>query len=148
MMMGSMNRVTLLGNVGRDPDVRYTTSVDDAVNAIVNVSLATTESWKNKAGAREDKTEWHRLVFFGKVAEIAAKYVVKGKQILVEGSLQTRKWTNKDGVDQYTTEIKVDKLVLLGGGQDSAASPARPTKPSRPSPVQQASADLDEEIPF
>lgn len=109
--MASVNKVILVGNLGKDPDVRYMPSGD----AVANITLATTDSWKDKGGEKQERTEWHRVSMFGKQAEIAGQYLKKGSQIYVEGSLQTRKWQDKDGRDQYTTEIKADRFQMLGG---------------------------------
>lgn len=105
------NKANLIGHLGKDPETRY--GQDGA--AIVNVSIATKESWKDKAGEKQEKTEWHKLVFFGRVAEIATEYLRKGALVFVSGRIQTRKWQNKDGVDQYTTEIVVQDMKMLGG---------------------------------
>lgn len=110
--MASVNRVILIGNLGKDPETRYAPSGD----AICNITLATTESWKDKAsGEKREATEWHRVIFFGKLAEIAGQYLRKGSQVYVEGSLRTRKWQDKDGQDRYTTEIRADEMKMLGG---------------------------------
>ena len=109
--MASVNKVILVGNLGADPEVRYMPSGD----AITNIRLATTDSWKDKNGEKQEKTEWHRVAFFGKLAEIAGEYLKKGSQVYVEGRLQTRKWQDKDGQDRYTTEIVADRMQMLGG---------------------------------
>ena len=110
--MASVNKVILIGNLGRDPEVRY--SPDGA--AIANLSVATTSSWKDKAtGERKDETEWHRVVFYGRTAEVAGEYLKKGKPVYIEGRLKTRKWTDKEGQDKYTTEIVGDTMQMLGG---------------------------------
>ncbi len=109
--MASVNKVILIGNLGRDPETRYMPSGD----AICNITLATTDSWKDKSGEKQERTEWHRVAFFGKLAEIAGEYLKKGSQVYVEGRLQTRKWQDKDGQDRYTTEIVADKMQMLGG---------------------------------
>ena len=110
--MGSVNKVILVGNLGRDAELRYT----PAGAAVATINMATTEVWNDKAGQRQEKTEWHRVVLWGKSAESLAEYLVKGKQIYVEGRLQTRQWDDKDGNKRYTTEIRGDRIVLLGGG--------------------------------
>ncbi|MCE1181458.1 MAG: single-stranded DNA-binding protein [Rhodocyclales bacterium] len=120
--MASVNKVILVGNLGRDPEVRYTASGD----AMCNLSLATTDTWRDKAtGERKELTEWHRVSFFGKQAEIAGQYLRKGSQIYVEGSLRTRKWTDKDGQERYTTEIRGDAMQMLGGRQGAGAPAAQ-----------------------
>lgn len=122
-MMASVNKVILAGNLGRDPETR---NMPDG-GAVTNVSIATSETWKDKGGEKQEKTEWHRVVFFAKLAEVAGQYLKKGSQVYVEGRLQTRKWQNKDGVDQYTTEIIADRMQMLGkaGGGDYAKASGR-----------------------
>ena len=115
--MASVNKVILIGNLGRDPEVRYAPSG----SAICNVTIATSRNWEDKAsGERQEETEWHRVVFYDRLAEIAGEYLRKGRPVYVEGRLKTRKW-QKDGVDQYTTEIIADQMQLLGGREDGAA---------------------------
>ncbi len=115
--MGSVNKVILVGNLGRDAEVRFTPSGA----AVANFSIATTEVWNDKSGQKQEKTEWHKVVLWGKAAESLKDYLVKGKQIYVEGRLETRKW-EKDGVERYTTEVKADKITLLGGGGGGGGS--------------------------
>ena len=110
--MGSVNKVILVGNLGRDAELRYT----PGGAAVATLNMATTEIWNDKAGQRQEKTEWHRIVLWGKTAESLNEYLTKGKQIYVEGRLQTRQWDDKDGNKRYTTEIRGDRIVLLGGG--------------------------------
>jgi len=110
--MGSVNKVILVGNLGRDAELRYT----PGGAAVATSNMATTEVWNDKSGQRQEKTEWHRVVLWGKSAESLAEYLTKGKQIYVEGRLQTRQWDDKDGNKRYTTEIRGDRIVLLGGG--------------------------------
>ncbi len=107
--MSSVNKVILIGNVGKDPECRYT----ESGTALANLTLATTNRWKNKQGEPQEETEWHRVVAYGKLAEIIEKYVQKGKPLYIEGRLQTRKWTDKQGVDRYTTEIIAENLQML-----------------------------------
>ncbi len=111
--MASVNKVILVGNLGRDPETRY---MPDGA-AITNFSIATTEQWKDKAGDKQEKTEWHRISTFQRLAEIAGEYLKKGSQVYIEGRLQTRKWTDKDGVEKFTTEIIADKMQMLGSRQ-------------------------------
>jgi len=111
--MASVNKVILIGNLGRDPETRY---MPDG-GAITNISVATTDVWKDKNGEKQEKTEWHRVAFFGKLAEIAGEYLKKGSQVYVEGRLQTRKWQDKDGADKYTTEVIADRMQMLGSRQ-------------------------------
>jgi single-strand DNA-binding protein len=110
--MGSVNKVILVGNLGRDAELRYT----PGGAAVATLNLATTEVWNDKQQQRQEKTEWHRIVLWGKQAESLQEYLTKGKQIYVEGRLQTRQWDDKDGNKRYTTEIKADRITLLGGG--------------------------------
>lgn len=134
--MASVNKVILVGNLGRDPETRY---LPDG-GAVTNISIATTESWKDKAGNKQEKTEWHRVGFFGKLAEIAGEYLKKGSQVYVEGRLQTRKWADKDGVEKYTTEIVADRMQMLGGRPSDAEKPA-----DKPRGAGQA---IESDIPF
>jgi single-strand DNA-binding protein len=110
--MGSVNKVILVGNLGRDAELRYT----PGGAAVATINMATTEIWNDKQGQRQEKTEWHRVILWGKQAESLQEYLTKGKQIYVEGRLQTRQWDDKDGNKRYTTEIKADRITLLGGG--------------------------------
>jgi single-strand DNA-binding protein len=110
--MGSVNKVILVGNLGKDAELRYT----PGGAAVATLNMATTEVWNDKSGQRQEKTEWHRVVLWGKQAESLQEYLTKGKQIYVEGRLQTRQWDDKDGNKRYTTEIKADRITLLGGG--------------------------------
>jgi len=159
--MASVNKVILVGNLGRDPETRY--SPDGA--AITNVTIATSDRWKDKAsGEMREATEWHRVVFFGRLAEIAGEYLKKGRSVYVEGRLRTRKWTDKDGNERYTTEIVADNMQMLGGREggggggggdfdDAGAAPpragGRETGGGR-APAKPAAniADLDDDIPF
>lgn len=135
--MSSINKVILIGHLGRDPEVRYGA---DGV-AIANISVATTETWKDKNGDKQEKTEWHRVSFFGKLAEIAAEYLKKGSLVYVEGRLQTRKYQDKDGVEKYSTEVIAQTMKMLGGKVES--EPARPDKKGR-GPIE----EMESDIPF
>lgn len=143
--MASVNKVILVGNLGADPESRFAPSGD----AICNISVATTESWKDKqTGEKKEATEWHRVGFYGKLAEIAGQYLKKGSQVYIEGSLRTRKWQDKTGQDRYTTEIRGDVMKMLGGkpeGQQRAAAPSQQA-PQRQQPA--PSGDFDDDIPF
>lgn len=108
--MASVNKCIIVGNLGRDPEVRYMQNGD----AVCNFSMATTDSWKDKAGAKQERTEWHNIVMYRKLAEIAGEYLKKGATVYIEGRLQTRKWTTKEGQDRYTTEIIADQMQMLG----------------------------------
>jgi single-strand DNA-binding protein len=153
--MASVNKVILVGNLGKDPEVRYMPSGE----AVTNITLATTDSWKDKnSGEKKEATEWHRVVFFRKLAEIAGQYLKKGSQVYIEGSLKTRKW-EKDGHTNYTTEIVADSMQMLGkregGGSpdyDSGDRPAASARApaSRPAPQAASSgiADFEDDIPF
>jgi single-strand DNA-binding protein len=135
MASKGVNKVILVGNLGKDPEVRYTPDG----KAIANIALATSESWKDQSGQVQEKTEWHRVSIFGKLAEIAGEYLRKGSQIYIEGKLQTRKWTNKEGQDQFTTEIVLDPfngaMQMLGGKSES--KPAQSQAPQHIAPQQQ-----------
>lgn len=118
--MASVNKVILIGNLGKDPETRYLPSGD----AVTNISVATTDTWKDKSGEKQEHTEWHRVAFFGKLAEIAGEYLKKGSPVYVEGRIRTRKWQDKEGQDRYSTEIVADRMQLLGargGGSESMA---------------------------
>src|SRR5947208_6321985 len=115
--MASVNKVILIGNLGRDPETRYTTGGD----AVTNLNIATSEQWKDKSGEKQERTEWHRVVLFGRQAEIAGEYLKKGRSVYIEGRLQTRKYTDKDGVEKYSTEIVGDRMQLLGGREGGGA---------------------------
>lgn len=155
--MASVNKVILIGNLGRDPEVRYLPSGD----AVANISIATTETWKDKGGEKQEKTEWHRVAMFGKTAEIAGEYLKKGSQVYIEGRLETRKWTDKEGQERYTTEIRADRMQMLGsrsGGSERMAPPEddAPSRATTPAPAKQAAGagkgggfdDLEDDIPF
>ena len=114
----SVNKVILIGRLGKDPETRYMTSGE----AVTNATLATSENWKDKSGEKQEKTEWHNLVFYRRLAEIAGEYLKKGSQIYVEGKLQTRKWQTKEGQDRYTTEIVVNEMTMLGGKSSGGGS--------------------------
>ncbi|MCB1918100.1 MAG: single-stranded DNA-binding protein [Rhodocyclaceae bacterium] len=164
--MASVNKVILVGNLGADPETRYAPSGD----AIANVRIATTDRWRDRSsGEMREATEWHRVVFFGKLAEIAGQYLRKGSQVYIEGSLRTRKWQDQSGQDRYTTEIRGDQMQMLGrregmgeapmrggdGGFENAGRPARspggnaPQQPAQsPAPAAGGLGDFDDDIPF
>jgi single-strand DNA-binding protein len=156
--MASVNKVILIGNLGRDPEVRYLPSGD----AVANITIATTETWKDKGGEKQEQTEWHRVAMFGKTAEIAGEYLKKGSQVYIEGKLQTRKWTDKEGQERYTTEIRADRMQMLGsrsGGSERMAPPdddAPPRSTSTAAPAKKAAGagkgggfdDIEDDIPF
>ena len=172
--MASVNKVILIGNLGRDPEVRYTPSG----SAVCNVTMATTRSWKSKeSGEKVEETEWHRIVFYDRLAEIAGEYLKKGRSIYVEGRLKTRKWTDKDGAEKYTTEVIAQEMNMLGGREgmggaageeegggggysERSAAPQRsapasrpqasaPAPASRPAPKSATGFDnMDDDIPF
>lgn len=144
--MRGVNKVILIGTCGQDPETRYLPNG----NAVTNLSLATSEQWKDKAGQKQEKTEWHRVVLFGKVAEIAGQYLNKGSQVYIEGKLQTREW-EKDGVKRYSTEVVVDMqgTMQLMGGKQSSDQPQRQQAQKPQQQSQQAAMPDDfEDIPF
>jgi single-strand DNA-binding protein len=147
-MARGVNKVILVGNLGKDPEVRYMPNG----NAVANLTLATTESWKDKqTGDQQEKTEWHRIVMFRRLAEIAGEYLKKGSQVYIEGKLQTRKWQDNSGNDRYTTEIVADEMQMLGsrgGGSAGFANNSAPAKSSAPAAAEAAPADFDDDIPF
>lgn len=138
--MASVNKVILVGNLGRDPEVRHMPSGD----AMVNLSIATTDTWKDKNGERQEKTEWHRVVMFGRLAEIAGQYLKKGSQAYIEGRLQTRKWQDKEGQDKYTTEVIGDRMQMLGGRSASDTASNSNTSVNTSGGIE----DLEDDIPF
>ena len=153
--MASVNKVILVGNLGRDPEVRY---LPDG-GAVTNVSVATTDTWKDKSGEKQERTEWHRIAFFGKLAEIAGEYLKKGSQVYVEGSLRTRKWQDKEGKERYTTEIIADRMQMLGsrgGGSESMAHEPKAAAAEsgggggKPAAKKGGASfdDMDDDIPF
>ncbi len=147
MATRGVNKVILIGNLGQDPEVRYMPNG----NAVANVSIATSESWKDKnSGEQQERTEWHRVVFFRRLAEIVGEYLKKGSKVYVEGRLQTRKWQDKNGQDRYTTEIIADQMQMLdsrgGGSADFDSSGASQSRPSSPPPMQDEG--FDDDIPF
>ncbi len=151
-MARGVNKAILIGNLGAEPEVRYTTNN----RAVANVRLATAESWKDReTGQQQERTEWHRVTFYGPLAEIVKEYLHKGSQIYVEGRIQTRKWQDKDGQDRYTTEIVANEMQMLGGrggGGSGTAPMERNTPSSRPSSqdtgFDSGPADFDDDIPF
>jgi single-strand DNA-binding protein len=164
----SVNKVILIGRLGKDPETRYMTNGE----AVTNATLATSENWKDKSGEKQEKTEWHNLVFYRRLAEIAGEYLKKGSQIYVEGKIQTRKWQDKEGKDRYTTEIIVNEMTMLGGkssgagsfevveNERSEVSNSRPNRsaasssggdaaPAKAAPAAKGSFDnFDDDIPF
>ena len=143
-MARGINKVIVLGNLGADPDARYMPNG----NAVTNISVATTDSWKDKeSGERMEKTEWHRVVFFGRLAEIASEYLQKGSQVYVEGRLQTRKWEDKEGNDRWTTEIVANEMQMLGE-RISSPSNSNNVSAQKSSSSEFASDDFDDDIPF
>lgn len=141
--MGSVNKVILVGNLGRDAELRHT----PGGAAVATLSLATTEVWNDKTGQRQEKTEWHRVVLWGRQAETLTEYLVKGKQIYVEGRLQTRQWDDKEGNKRYTTEIRGDRVVLLGSAGRGAPA-ARGEAAAEPGAGEPATELTDDDIPF
>jgi len=166
--MASVNKVILIGNLGKDPEVRYAPSGA----AICNITLATSRNWKDKStGERQEETEWHRIVFYDRLAEIAGEYLKKGKSVYIEGRLKTRKWTDKEGVDRYTTEIIANDMTMLGsregagggaGSDDGSSAGDDAPRAARPAAARPAAAapraaptksstgfdGMDDDIPF
>jgi single-strand DNA-binding protein len=148
--MASVNKVILVGNIGADPETRYMPNGD----AVTNIRLATTETWKEKeTGEKREQTEWHRVVFFRQLAEIAAKYLKKGSQVYVEGQLKTRKWQGQDGQDRYTTEIVANEMKMLGNKAAGAATGTSAASAARAmgggaGNAAPAAADFEDDIPF
>jgi len=156
--MASVNKVILVGNLGADPETRYMPNGD----AVANIRLATTESWKDKAsGEKREITEWHRVVFYRKLAEIVGQYLKKGSAVYIEGRIRTRKWQDKEGQERYTTEIEASEMQMLGGRQSASSSggeveyggsmpSSAPSGGSRPAPAKKAPSfeDMDDDIPF
>lgn len=154
----SVNKVILVGRLGKDPETRYMTNGE----AVTNATLATSENWKDKAGEKQEKTEWHSLVFYRRLAEVAGEYLKKGSQVYIEGKIQTRKWQDKEGKDRYTTEIIVNEMQMLGsrqqGGDHEQAEPSRPAQAPKPerqqqqpqgsAPAKGAFDNFDDDIPF
>ena len=157
--MASVNKVIIVGNLGRDPETRYMPSGD----AMTSIAVATTDKWRDKAsGEQKEATEWHRIAFFGKLAEIAGQYLKKGSQVYVEGRLKTRKYTDKDGIEKYSTEIVGDTMQMLGsrmgagggsasmddGGYGGGAQRAPASAPARAPAKAPKLSDIDDDIPF
>ncbi len=157
--MASVNKVILIGNLGADPETRFLPSGD----AVANIRIATSEKWKDKSGEQQEHTEWHRIAFFGKLAEIAGEYLKKGSPVYVEGRIRTRKWTDKEGQDKYSTEIVADRMQLLGsrsggsgGSEPMAREPREPAaagsggggKPQAAGKKGGAFDQMDDDIPF
>lgn len=159
--MASVNKVILVGNLGRDPEMRFMPNGE----AVCNFSIATTDSWKDKSGQKQERTEWHNIVIYRKLAEIAGEYLKKGRPVYIEGRLQTRKWQTKEGQDRYTTEIIADQMQMLGGREGGGGSssydasdedqsrPQQTSRPAQATPAQQPASggDFDafeDDIPF
>ena len=145
-MSRGVNKVILVGNLGQKPEMRYTATQ----TAVANLSIATTESWKDKeSGENRDKTEWHRVVFFGNLAEIAEKYLDKGSSVYIEGKIQTRKWQDKEGKDRWTTEVLGNQLTMLGSKNSSDSSEEVSNSSDTPFPEDDSGPGLtDDDIPF
>ncbi len=145
-MARGINKVILIGNLGQDPETRYMPSG----SAVTNLRIATAEQWKDKqTGERQERTEWHSVAMFGRLAEIAAEYLRKGSQVYIEGRLQTRKWQDKQGNDRYTTEIVANEMQMLGGrGGGAAPMAAEPPARQQGAPASAPSSDFDDDIPF
>lgn len=150
--MASVNKVILIGNLGKDPETRYMSNGE----AVTNITLATTDTWKDKNGDKQEKTEWHRVTFYRKLAEIAGEYLKKGRSVYVEGRLETRKWTDKNGMDRYTTDIIATDMKMLGNRSESGSFEGpQHEEDATPSPASSNAArstsgfdDMDDDIPF
>ncbi len=140
-MAGSVNKVILIGHLGADPEIRYTPSGQP----VANFRLATSESWNDKSGQRQERTEWHRIVVWGKLAELCGEYLAKGRQVYVEGRIQTRQWDDRDGNKRYTTEVQAREVTFLGGRGDA---PARRPEGNRPAAAAAASGAAPEDAGF
>ena len=143
-MAGSVNKVILIGRLGKDPEMRFTSSG----RAVTNFSMATSESWKDAGGERQEKTEWHKVQMWGPLAETAAKLLSKGKLVYVEGRLQTRSWDDKDGSKRYTTEIVANQMTLLGDKGEGGDNSEKPNNPEKPESSGGLSPDDLDQIPF
>jgi single-strand DNA-binding protein len=156
LKMASVNKVILIGNLGADPETRYLPSGD----AVANIRVATSEKWKDKSGEQQEHTEWHRIAFFGKLAEIAGEYLKKGSPVYIEGRIRTRKWQDKEGQDKYSTEIVADRMQMLGGRgggsggsepmkrEPAAAEAGGGGKPQQAKKGGGAFDQMDDDIPF
>jgi single-strand DNA-binding protein len=152
--MASVNKVILIGNLGKDPETRYMSNGE----AVTNITLATTDTWKDKNGEKQEKTEWHRVTFYRKLAEIAGEYLKKGRQVYIEGRLETRKWTDKTGADRYTTDIIANDMKMLGSrpgsgsfepdNNESGNNPGAAPKQTAPAKSGGGFDDMDDDIPF
>lgn len=148
-MARGINKVIIVGNLGNDPDTKYMPSG----SAVTNLTVATNESWKDKAsGEQKERTEWHKVAMFGRLAEISAEYLRKGSQVYIEGKLRTRKWQDKQGNDRYSTEIIADEMQMLGGraggGAPAMGGPPQSSPPPQGSPAPSGGDDFDDDIPF
>lgn len=143
--MASVNKVILIGNLGQDPELKHMPNG----GAVTSISLATTEAWKDKAtGEKKEKTEWHRVVFFNRLAEIVGEYLRKGSQVYIEGNLRTNKWQDKDGNDRYTTEIVARDMTMLGGNSGAQGSNNAPQSNQQSAETPQNPDNFDDDIPF
>lgn len=145
--MSSLNRAMIIGRLGNDPDMRYLPSGE----AVANLSIATSETWKDKDGNKKESTEWHRVSFFGKIAEVCGQYLKKGGLVYVEGKIQTRKWQDKEGQDRYTTEIRGERMQMLSGRAEGAGNnsePKEPPKSGNSGGGQGGFNDFEDDIPF
>src|SRR5687768_14235347 len=144
--MASVNKVLLIGNLGKDPETRYMPTGD----AVTNITLATTETWKDKNGEKQEKTEWHRVTFYRKLAEIAGEYLKKGRPVYVEGRLETRKWTDKAGVERYTTDVIATDMKMLGSkpSEDNEQPQPKPEKKYEGGAAAGNFDDMEDDIPF
>lgn len=143
--MASLNKVTIIGYLGNEPEMRTMSNGE----AVANISVATSETWTDKtSGERREATEWHRIIFYRRQAEVIGQYLHKGSQVYIEGRLKTRKWQDQSGQDRYTTEIQGDKLIMLGDSRPTNATQATPTGQNMPAEPIQAGDNFDDDIPF
>ena len=143
-MAGSVNKVILVGRLGQDPEVRYT----QGGTAVANLRIATDETWKDQSGERQQRTEWHTVVAWRRLAEICGQYLSKGRLVYIEGKLQTRSWQDREGNKRYSTEVQADNMVMLGGGRSEEGQAAPPAQPAAAAAAGSDSGTSDDDIPF
>lgn len=142
--MASVNKVILIGNLGKNPETRYLNNGD----AVTNITLATTDTWKDKNGEKQDKTEWHRVTFYKKLAEIAGEYLKKGSSVYIEGRLETKKWTDKNGIERYTTDIVANEMKMLGSKKTDSSQEQSNESEQNHNHDSSGFADMEDDIPF
>lgn len=142
--MASVNKVILIGNLGKNPETRYLNNRD----AVANITIATTDTWKDKNGEKQDKTEWHRVTFYKKLAEIAGEYLKKGSSVYIEGRLETKKWTDKNGIERYTTDIVANEMKMLGSKKTDSSQEQSNESEQNHNHDSSGFADMEDDIPF